>query len=141
MTGFEYRLVSGAGVPLVLAVLGILGKKLARGKGNPSWRRSDFYLGVEFTLAGVAAALINLLEILLKPGRNLAPGDGTLLMLNFGTLFFGMLLFMFVLSFHQDYEDEKHMDIARKKELKMLGGVCNAIGFAVLLMGVASTAS
>jgi hypothetical protein len=139
MTGFEYRLVSGAGVPLVLAVLGILGKKLARGKGNPSWKRSDFYLGVEFTLAGVAAALINLLEMLLKPGRNLGAGDVKFLALNLGTLFFGMLLFMLVLSFHQDYEDERNADAARKKELKILGGVCNAVGFAVLLMGVAST--
>ncbi len=135
MTSLEYRLASGVGVPLVLALVGIIGRKLAR-KGDPPWKRSDFYLGVEFTLVGISAALINLLDTLLKPGRGLQTANGKLLAGNVLTLFIGMVLFLFVLSLHQDYEDEKNAGEERKRELKFLAGISNAIGFAVLLAGV-----
>ena len=141
MTGLEYRIASGAGVPILLAIIGILGKKLTRGpaeEGTASWKRSDFYLGVEFCLAGVAAALINLLDLLAKPGRNLQALDGKFLALNILTVIFGMILFMFVLSMHQDYEDESHQEAKRIRELKICGFVCNTMGFAVLSMAVAS---
>jgi hypothetical protein len=136
MSNLEFRLASGCGVPLLLAVLGIIGKKLTRGKGTPSWKRTDFYLGVEFTLAGVSAALINLLDLLLKPGTQIQVSDGRIILGNILTLVFGMMLFMFVLSLHQDYENESNAGALRKRELKVLAGVSNTIGFAVLLAGV-----
>src|SRR5579864_7003527 len=115
MSSIEYRVIVGAGVPLVLAIVGILGKKLARGKG---WRRADFYLGVEFTLAGVSTALASIFDLLLKPGRNPQAVDSKLLLLNFLVAFVGMVFFMLVTSFHQDYEDINNAGEARKKELK-----------------------
>lgn len=123
----------GGGVPIVLAIVGILGKKLARGKG---WRRADFYLGVEFTLAGVSAALASIFDLLLKPGRVPQTSDNRLLLLNFLVAFLGMVFFMFVISLHQDYESPNSTGEARRKELKMLAGVSNMIGFIMMLVGV-----
>lgn len=134
MSSIQYRLTVGAGVPIVLALVGVLGKKLARGRG---WRRADFYLGVEFTLAGVSTALANIFDVLLKPGREPQTVDNKLLLLNFLTSFVGMILFMFVISFHQDYEDVNHRGDARRKELQMLAGASNVIGFLMMLAGVA----
>lgn len=133
MSSLEYRVTVGAGVPIVLAVVGILGKKLARGKG---WRRADFYLGVEFTLAGVAAALASVFDLLLKPGRKPQAIDNELLLLNFLVAFIGMVLFVFVISLHQDYEDVNNTGDARKKEIKMLAGASNMLGFIMMLIGV-----
>jgi hypothetical protein len=133
MSSLEYRVTVGAGVPIVLAIVGILGKKLARGKG---WRRADFYLGVEFTLAGVAAALASVFDLLLKPGRKLQAIDNELLLLNFLVAFIGMVLFMFVISLHQDYEDVNNTGDARKKEIEMLAGASNMLGFIMMLIGV-----
>ena len=68
MTGFQYRCLVGVLVPLVLAGLGMLAKRLPRGGGlGPGWKRSDLYFGAEFTLAGVAAALVNVCELFLNP--------------------------------------------------------------------------
>lgn len=134
MPTLEYRVTVGVGVPIVLAIVGILGKKLARGRG---WRRADFYLGVEFTLAGVSTALASIFDLLLKPGRNPDVIDGKLLLLNFLVAFLGMVFFMLVISFHQDYEDQNNTGEARKKELQMLAGASNMIGFIMMLTGVA----
>ena len=133
MSSLEYRISVGGGVPIVLAIVGILGKKLARGKG---WRRADFYFGVEFTLAGVAAALASIFDLLLKPGRNAQTIDNKLLLLNFIVAFIGMVLFMFVISLHQDYENVSNTGEDRKKELKMLAGASNVLGFIMMLIGV-----
>lgn len=136
MTGFAYRFVSGVGLPLLLAAFGIFGKKLARGVSG-GWKRSDFYLGVEFTLAAVSAALINILDALLKPGTDTMPLEKGMLLGNIGVAIGGLFLFMFVLTMHQDYENDKNADDARKRELKALAGVCNVIGFGMLVAGIA----
>jgi hypothetical protein len=136
MTGFEYRALSGVGLPVFLAALGIFGKKLARGVRG-GWKRSDFYLGVEFTLAAVSAGLINILDALLKPSALAKALDRGMLLGNIGVAIGGLFFFMFVLTMHQDYEDEKNVDAGRKKELKALAGVCNAIGFGMLVAGIA----
>ena len=136
MTGFEYRCASGIGLPMFLAMLGVFGKKLARGAGG-GWRRSDFYLGVEFTLAAVSAALINILEALIKPSAVLKTLDRGMLFGNIMVAIGGLGLFMFVLTMHQDYENENNIGPARKKELKALAGICNIIGFGMLVAGIA----
>src|SRR5690348_3894959 len=61
-----YRYGVGIGVPLVILLLGLIGRKVARGRG---WAAGDFYLGPELTLAGVSGALVNILE-LLKPANS-----------------------------------------------------------------------
>jgi hypothetical protein len=136
MTPLEYRAVSGVGLPALLAAFGIFGKKLARGVQG-SWKRSDFYLGVEFTLAAVSAALINILDALIKPSSETKALERGMLLGNIGVSILGLFLFMFVLTMHQDYENEKNVDAARNKELKALAGVCNVIGFGMLVAGIA----
>ena len=127
LTALHYRYISGIGVPILLSLLGIFGKKLVRGKG---WKRSDFYLGVEFTLAALSAALVNIFD-LLRPNRVRTEGDNTILLANFIVALFSLLMFMFVLSLHQDWESS---DATRGKQLLWLAGISNAIGFGLLLM-------
>lgn len=150
MTSIQYRLVVGVCVPAVLAVVGILGKRLTRGTVG-SWKRSDLYLGVEFSLAGISAAVINLFDMLLKPSREQVVAslaaqaqnqslsvDVRLVVMNFIIGFLGLVIFMFVLILHQDYENESNVTKARTKELWMLAGLSNMLGCAILLAGVAA---
>jgi hypothetical protein len=132
MSLLQYRLVVGACVPVILAIMGILGKKIVRGRG---WRRSDFYLGIELTLAGVAAALTSLFEMLLKPAPSPTLLNPNVLLGEIILLFVGMFCFMSVISLHQDFEDRNNTGWARKREIQILAGVANTVGFMVLLVG------
>ena len=96
-----YNWITGVGVPVLLAILGVFGKKLARGGVTTGFKRQDFYLGPEFTLAAVSASLVNVFD-LLKPGRAI-PASREALLSNFIAGFFGLVLFLFVLSIHQDW--------------------------------------
>jgi len=137
MTNLQYRFAIGLIVPVALSALGILAKKVSRGVGG-GWRRSDFYLGREFSLAGVATSITSIMVVMLKPGR-VFEGKTDLINLgeNFTTVFVGFLLFMFIVGMHQDYEDENHTGKDRSRELKLIGCVSNAIGFALLVASVA----
>jgi len=136
MTAFGYRALVGFGVPIVLAMVGIFGKRLPRGLG-PGWKRTDFYLGVEFTLAGIGAALVNTAELYFKPNSVWKDSYKGLSIGNFTVAFFGLMLFMYVLTMHQEYENEHNTGSDRLRELRMLAGASNVIGFLVLLTGVA----
>lgn len=115
---------------MALAVLGVVGKKVARG---PGWKREDVYLGVEFTLAGVSAALLNIFEFL-KPVRNLDAFEKKLLGANVATAFLGLILFTFALSMHQDYGGNSNR--SRRAQLFWLAFVSNVLGFAVLVAAI-----
>lgn len=132
MIAIPYRVYPGLGVPVGLAVVGILGKKLTRGAGG-GWCSSDFYLGVEFTLAAVSAALLNLFDFL-KPNRPLQASDTKVLLANFLVAFIGMILFIFVLSLHQDYQGNPKK--SQRRQLVVLAGVANMLGFLILAIGV-----
>lgn len=135
MTAWEYRLLIGMGVPIPVSGFGILGKKISRfAKG---WKRSDCYLGSELTLAGVSTAFVSILEILLKPGKVFKGEDVWPLVENGLVAFLGLFLFLAVLSMYQDYVDETNTGTARLKEIKFVGFLANAIGFAVLATAVA----
>jgi hypothetical protein len=135
-----YTWKTGIGVPVLLALLGVLGKKLARGGGaTGGFKRQDFYLGPEFTLAAVSTALLNIFD-LLKPARPL-PGPRDALLANILVGFSGMLLFMFVLSLHQDWESNGMVIAAGNAgksirwEMFWLLGICNLIGLGLLIIG------
>ena len=137
MTDLEYRFVIGLLVPMALAVLGILAKKISRGVRG-GWRRADFYLGREFSLAGVATSITSILVVWLKPDRAFqGKADLAALGENFTTVFVGFLLFMLIVGMHQDYEDETHTGPERSRELKLIGFVSNVIGFGLLVASVA----
>lgn len=136
-----YTWKTGIGVPVLLSLLGVLGKKLARGGGaTGGFKRQDFYLGSEFTLAAVSTALLNIFD-LLKPARTV-PGPRDALLANILVAFCGMLLFMFVLSLHQDWESNGMLIAAGnpgksvKREMFWLLGICNLIGLGLLIMGI-----
>ena len=137
MPNWLYRCVIGLLVPIALAVLGILAKKVSRGVRG-GWRRSDFYLGREFTLAGVATSITSVVVVLLKPDR-VFQGKADLAALgeNFTTVFVGFLCFMLIIGMHQDFEDEEHTGPERDREWKLIGVLCNVIGFALLVASVA----
>lgn len=153
MTSIQYRIVVGACVPILLAIIGILGKKLTRGPAG-SWLRADFYLGTELCLAGVSVAIIDLFDLLLKPhpvedasivsfaGTIISPPihqiDGGLVAANVVLVILGFVLFMFVLSLHQQYKIDSNVAWARKKELLMLAVLSNVLGFLILLGAAAS---
>lgn len=124
-----YRYQTGIGVPLLLALLGVIGKKLVR--QTRGWKARDFYLGVELTLAAVSSALLNIFD-LLNPDRK-GTDNHRVLLSNFVVTVLGMLLFMFVLSLHRDWESNNQHP---KKEAFWLLGVSNAIGFGLLVAGI-----
>jgi hypothetical protein len=118
----------------------MLAKRLPRGGGlGPGWKRSDLYFGAEFTLAGVAAALVNVCELFLNPERPWKDSYKTLGFANFLVAFFGLVLFMYVLTMHEEYKNESNVGDARLREIKMLAVASNMLGFIVLLMGVVLT--
>ncbi len=126
---------------MLLALIGVIGKKLARGNATSSvFKRQDFYLGPEFTLAAVSASLLNIFD-LLKPTRTI-PGSRGALLSNFIIGFMGIVLFMLVLSFHQDWESNGGVIEAGqpgksiKMELFWLLVVCNVVGFGLLIAGI-----
>jgi hypothetical protein len=130
MTTFEYRLSVGVGVPLLLAAFGSLAKKLARGHGD--WKRSDFYLGVEFSLAGVSTAMVSIAALLLNPAKPFMDSETNILIGNILAMVLGLFIFMYVISLHQQYENVP----PRVTELKMLAGLANMLGGFVLLGSV-----
>lgn len=133
MTSIQYRLGVGIGVPIVLLIIGIMGKRLARGPSS-SWLRADFYLGVELTLAGVSSSLLNVFDFL-KPGRVSHPSDAVVMLVNVTAIVFGILFFLFVLTLHQTYA-LGNPPRSRTKELLMLAGLSNVLGFSVLVASV-----
>ena len=58
---------------------------------------------------------------------------------NFLVAFFGLVLFMYVLTMHEEYKNESNVGDARLREIKMLAVASNMLGFIVLLMGVVLT--
>ncbi len=119
-------------MPLLLVLLGVIGKKLVR--QTRGWKARDFYLGVELTLAAVSSALLNIFDSL-NPDRKEADNHRVLLS-NFVVTVLGMLLFMFVLSLHRDWESNSQHP---KKEAFWLLGVSNMIGFGLLVAGISYT--
>jgi hypothetical protein len=57
-------LIAAILIPLVMLLTGACARKLIRG---PGWKRHDFYLGVEFSLAALSAGLANLSAIAARP--------------------------------------------------------------------------
>lgn len=120
-----YRYIVGVGVPFLLALLGILGNKLVRGKG---WQQDDFFLGVELTLAGLANGLVSSCELL-----KVATGtvDGRIIpyvVASAVVTFFGFFIFVFLLSLHQDWESK-----TGGKRIFWLGVVSNVLGLGTLV--------
>jgi hypothetical protein len=115
------------GIPLLLLVAGGVTRKLVR---KASWRKKDFYLGVEFALAAISSALAYYCDL----QRNLGPKPQLSVDLvkkisaTGGFLGVSFLVFLVVLATHQEWE-ERDTDA---RQFWWLGIATNTLG--VLLM-------
>jgi hypothetical protein len=114
-------------IPLVLILCSAVAKKLVRGS---AWQRSDFFLGVELSLAAMAAGLVNFLD-LTKPALlgsvPLSPQKTTETAVFVAICFF---LLLWVLSTHQDWERRPQ---SATGQLIWLGAISNLIGAGLMI--------
>jgi hypothetical protein len=91
------------GIPIVLIILGALAKKLVRGS---DWQRSDFYLGVELSLAAMASALVYVFDLAKLMSSQPANESGLPQRIAATASFLALCFFflLWVLSTHQDWE-------------------------------------
>src|SRR5947207_5279141 len=119
--------VLALGIPVILIVAGALAKKLVRGS---TWQRSDFFLGVELSLAAMASGLVNFLD-LSKPALTgaapLSPQKTTETAVYVAICFF---LLLWVLSTHQDWERRPQ---SPKGQFICLGVISNLVGAGLMV--------
>jgi hypothetical protein len=132
-TGYRYYV--GILVPLVTLLIGVIGKKIARG---PGWERTDFYLGTELSLAGVSGALVNIFD-LLRPEKTVGLLEKKLMGTNMTVVLLGLLLFYIVLSLQQDL-GAKSASSSTKQILFLLFfsnfvGIITLVGALMLMEG------
>lgn len=116
------------GIPLILLFCGALAKKLVRGS---QWQRSDFFLGVELSLAAMASALVYFFD-LAKLTQSQAATAASIPQKIAATASFLALCFfllLWVLSTHQDWEKRSQNP---NGQLVWLGLIANLIGAGLL---------
>jgi len=118
-------------VPLLLLGAGALAKKLVRGT---TWERTDFYLGLEATLAALSSGLIHLFELAAPAAAVPQTGQvtqestsGLVLTISFVAVAFFCLLW--VMSTHQDWEKST---VPRGKQILRLGVLANCVGLGLI---------
>ncbi len=123
-------IIAAISIPLVMLMTGACARKLIRGDG---WKRHDFYLGVEFSLAALTAGLANLSAIAARPDTTPAESGRalTLIALFLASCFLFLLI---VMSIHQDRTPE--INQSPTKEILWLGLVSNVIGLGLLAVFV-----
>lgn len=114
-------------VPILLILCSAVAKKLVRGS---TWQRSDFFLGVELSLAAMAAGLVNFLD-LTKPAltnaSQLSPQKTTETAVFVAICFF---LLLWVLSTHQDWEKRTQNTGG---QIIWLGVISNLVGAGLMV--------
>ena len=117
----------GLGVPTVFLLAGALAKKLVWRTGG--WEAADFYLGIEATLAAMAAGFVNIFDLVRVPSTLHQPIDGLRLAGTGGFLVVTFLLLLLLLSIHQDWENSRANPLRQKI---WLGVVSNVIGLTLM---------
>lgn len=103
MSILSHPYVIALGIPVLLIFCGAFAKKLVRGS---KWQRSDFFLGVELSLAAMASAMVYVADLarVVRAG-NEAPATVTQqLAATAAFLAVCFFLLLWVLSTHQDWE-------------------------------------
>lgn len=121
------RFVLGIGVPLVLLLTGALTKKLVR--ATP-FKKSDFFLGIEFTLGALTSALTYCCEITKESftGNN---SDQLAKIAAIGAfLVFNLILLLIVLGIHQEWEKP---GVNSRSQFIHLGLFSNFLGTILIL--------
>jgi len=135
---FTNRYFIAAGIPFLLIFLGAISRKLIRAK---PWIRDDFYLGVDLSIAAISAGLIYNFELITakeaasgcstESCRALIASADTRLLGNAGFLVAALILFLLVLSFHQDNPGNAGTS---RKQFVYLGIVSNVIGVGLIAL-------
>lgn len=125
------------GIPLILILCGALARKLVRGT---AWVKSDFFLGVQLSLAAMASALVYLFDLSkLTTIRSTAASIPTKLAATGGFLTLCFFLLLWILSTHQDWEKRPQSPTG---QVIWLGIFSNLVGasllatFVLLIKGV-----
>lgn len=128
-------------VPIILLLVGGLGKKLVR--HDKSWHRKDFYLGVDAALAAISAALIHIYDVTktlkstFEAGNSASPQINKLyatLVATVGFIVITLGLLMFVIGIHQNWESK---DTNRAGQWFWLVIFSNMIGLGLMSAFVA----
>jgi NADH:ubiquinone oxidoreductase subunit 2 (subunit N) len=124
------RCVIALVIPIALLFCGAIARKLVRGT---TWKRKDFYLGVELTLAALSSGLLYFFELVpWTPAAIPAPpADRVIATAAFVT--FCLIVLMIILALHQDWEKRPPKT---KGQFVRLGLLANGAG--VTQMGVFS---
>ena len=116
------------GIPVILLFCGALARKLVRGS---KWQRSDFFLGVELSLAAMASALVYVFD-LAKLTQSQAVTSASIPQKIAATASFLALCFfllLWILSTHQDWEKRSQNP---NGQLIWLGLIANLVGAGLL---------
>jgi hypothetical protein len=91
------------GIPLILSFCSALAKKIVRGS---SWQRTDFFLGVDLSLATIASALVYFFDLakLILPTSAATPALPQKVIATASFLALCFFLLLWLLSTHQDWE-------------------------------------
>ena len=119
------RYVVSMMVPILLLLAGALAKKLTRG---PGWKREDFYMGVEFSLAALSSSLLYVVELGSISPQHASPDFAKLVPAGVFSIVTFVLLLV-ILSFHQDWEPQERRG---RSQFLVLVVFCNVIGFGLL---------
>lgn len=124
------------GVPFMFLLLGAICRKLVRGS---TWKREDFYLGIDLSLTGISSGLIYIFELLSTKADQvgcLTPACVEFrnsvdlrLVADAGFIVAALLCLMGTLTIHQDPEKNTNDP---KRQLISLGLLSNLVGAAVL---------
>lgn len=114
---------------MILLLSGAVARKLVRGSG---WKATDFFLGVELSLAALGAAMVHFFDLqkMTSSHQIQAQELGDKITSTASFLAIAFFLLLWVLSTHQDWEARVQNE---KGQLIWLGGVSNLIG--VILFG------
>lgn len=120
------------GIPLLLMLCGALAKKLVRGAG---WKKNDFFLGVELSLASLGSAMVYFYDLQKLPVANqpLVANVGDKIGATATFLAISFFLLLLVLSTHQDWESRTTNP---KGQVLMLGVLSNGVGIALFAVFV-----
>jgi NADH:ubiquinone oxidoreductase subunit 2 (subunit N) len=122
-------------IPIILLLCGAFARKLVRGS---TWERKDFYLGVEFTLAALSAALVNFFDLAKQlQQRSPVPELSNQLAATAGFACVTFFILLWVLATHQDWEKQ-----TGRGQFIRLGILSNVVGsglmcaFVLIVKGV-----
>jgi hypothetical protein len=130
--------VTALGVPLVLIFSGAFAKKLVRGT---EWRLSDFFLGVELSLAAMASALVYIFD-LERSTTSMTPTTLPATQKMVATASFLAVCFfllLWILSAHQDWEKRVNNPRGQLIRLALVGNLVGSglfAAFVLLVKGV-----